>query len=91
MNKKSPVEFLHFFTGGILILAGIFAFFDDGIVSMLSWCIFGSMYISMSDIGECQMCCTEKTSKKYKIRFFGAYLGAALAVLLLMTFIVSKF
>ena len=52
---------------------------------MLSWAIFGAMYISMSNIGECKMCSQEKASKKHKIRVASAYLGAILSVWLLIS------
>ena len=79
------VERLHFFTGAALILAGIIGFYREGVGVMLSWSIFGAMYISMSDIGECRMCCAERASRKHKVRTFAAYLGAVLSVCLLGT------
>ncbi len=79
------VERLHLFTGAVLILAGLLSYRTDSLGSMLSWCIFGAMYISMSDIGECRMCCTEKASHKHRTRVAAAYLGAGLSVWLLVT------
>ena len=85
MKKLLSVENLHLFTGGILILAGIKNFASAGVSGMLSWAIFGAMYISMSNIGECKMCSQEKASKKHKIRVASAYLGAILSVWLLIS------
>ena len=79
------VERLHLFTGAALVSAGIIGFYSEGVAVMLSWSIFGAMYISMSDIGECRMCCAERASGKHKARTFAAYLGAVLSVWLLAT------
>lgn len=85
MQKILTVEHLHLFTGIILILAGLISYQRDGVSMMLSWSIFGAMYISMSDIGECDMCVQKKSSKKHRVRTFAAYLGAGLATWLLIT------
>lgn len=87
MKKILTVENLHLFTGSVLILSGILSYFQDGFTMMLSWCIFGAMYISMSDIGEHDMCCETKASQKHKVRTFAAYFGSVLSLLLLTTFI----
>ena len=81
------VEHLHLFTGAALILSGLLSYPKEGVGMMLSWSIFGAMYISMSDIGESAMSPEEKQSPKHRIRTCGAYLGAVLSVWLLLTFV----
>lgn len=87
MKKILTVENLHLFTGFALIAAGLISYQQEGVGMMLSWAIFGAMYLSMSDIGEDKMAAAEIASINHKIRVTAAYLGAILAVWLLTTFI----
>jgi len=87
MKKILTVENLHLFTGFALVIAGLISYQQEGVGMMLSWTIFGAMYLSMSDIGEDKMTAVEITSFNHKIRVSAAYLGAILAVWLLTTFI----
>jgi hypothetical protein len=89
MKTILSVENIHLFTGIILITAGVLSYQSADLSMMLSWSIFGAMYISMSDIGECTMCTTEKASKKHKIRIFAAYLGAILSIWLFIDLIIK--
>ena len=87
MKKILTVENLHLFTGFALVIAGLISYQQEGVGMMLSWTIFGAMYLSMSDIGEDKMTAEEIASFKHKIRVTAAYLGAILAVWLLITFL----
>ena len=87
MKKILTVENLHLFTGFALIVAGLISYQLEGVGMMLSWTIFGAMYLSMSDIGEDKMTAAEIASINHKIRVSAAYLGAILSVWLLTTFI----
>ena len=78
------VEFLHFFTGACLVVCGGITYLPEGFGMMLSWAIFGAMYISMSDIGEDEMSPTNRASKRHQIRVYFAYFGALLSVVLLI-------
>jgi len=84
MKKIITIENLHLFTGCALIIAGVIGYFAEGIPTMLSWTIFGAMYISMSDIGEAHMSDTKKASVNHIVRTMAAYLGATLSVGLLL-------
>lgn len=88
MKKFFTVEHLHLYTGIVLIIAGLLSWKPEGVGSMLSWSIFGAMYISMSDIGESKMDSEEKSSKKHRVREFAAYLGAILSTWLLVSFFI---
>lgn len=81
------VEHMHLFTGVALIVAGLLSYPKEGVGMMLSWSIFGAMYISMSDIGEGAMSPEQKSSHRHRVRTFAAYLGAALSIGLLSTFL----
>ena len=85
MQKILTVEHLHLFTGIILILCGLISYQKEGVNIMLSWSIFGAMYLSMSDIGEDSMNVEKKSSKKHRMRTFAAYLGAGLSLWLLIS------
>ena len=87
MKKILTVENLHLFTGFTLVVAGLISYQQEGVGMMLSWSIFGAMYLSMSDIGEDKMTATEIASLNHKIRVIAAYFGAILAIWLLLTFI----
>ena len=78
------VEILHFFTGICLILCGMFSYVTEGMSMMLSWTIFGAMYVSMSDIGEEEMSSSKRESKRHQMRVIFAYVGALLSIILLI-------
>ena len=80
MKNINTIENLHLFIGFGLIICGIMSYPLDSLGSMLSWAIFGAMYISMSDIGEEEMSTMKKSMLRHKVRFFGAYLGVILTV-----------
>lgn len=84
LSSSFSVEFLHFFTGASLVLCGGITYLTEGLIMMLSWTIFGAMYISMSDIGEDEMKPTKLSSKRHRTRVIFAYLGALLSILLLI-------
>ncbi len=83
-SKWGLVESLHLITGLLLIISGGISYLQEGVSMMLSWSIFGAMYVSMSDIGEKCMCCEEKTSLNHYVRIFFAFLGMTLAVWLMV-------
>lgn len=85
MNKLLSVENLHLFTGFMLVIAGLISYQQEGVSTMLSWTIFGAMYISMSDIGERNMSTEQMASANHKIKTLAAYLGAGLSTWLLIT------
>ena len=87
MKSYLTIENLHFFTGFALMAAGLISYQQEGVGMMLSWTIFGAMYLSMSDVGESKMTEAEKTSIQHRIRTFAAYLGAIFSVWLLVTFV----
>ena len=78
------VELLHFFTGACLVVCGGVTYLTEGFSMMLSWAIFGAMYISMSDIGEDEMSSSKRASKRHQIRVYFAYFGALLSIVLLV-------
>lgn len=77
------VELLHFFTGFSLVVCGGISYFTEGLGMMLSWSIFGAMYISMSDIGEDEMKKNKRLSRRHLTRVIFAYAGAFLSIALL--------
>lgn len=83
-SPKISVELLHFFTGACLVVCGGITYLTEGFGMMLSWAIFGAMYISMSDIGEDSMSEEKRASKRHQVRVYFAYFGALLSVLLLV-------
>ncbi len=83
-SEWNLVESLHLLTGTLLIIAGGLSYLQEGISMMLSWSIFGAMYLSMSDIGEKCMCGEEKASINHTVRTFAAFLGFGLAVWLVV-------
>lgn len=87
MKKIFSIEYVHLLTGFILIIAGLMSYQGDGISAMVSWIIFGAMYISMSDIGESNMSRSEKKSVKHTIRIIGAASGAIFSLVLLTHFL----
>lgn len=88
LKKIFTVEYLHLATGILLIISGLLSL-KEGLDMLLAWAIFGAMYISMSDIGECKMCCEEKASKKHKIRTMAAYLGFTLSIILVVYLLIG--
>ena len=87
MNKYVNVENLHLFTGSMLVIAGLISYQQEGVSMMLSWAIFGAMYLSMSDIGERKMTAVEMASISHKVRKYAAFLGAGLSIWLLTSFL----
>jgi hypothetical protein len=81
------IEVLHLIAGFSLVLSGVFVYFISGLEMMLSWAIFGAMYISMSDIGENEMSEDKKNHNKHKLRRIFAYVGAGLSVFLVLYYI----
>lgn len=70
------IENLHLIAGYSLIVSAVIVFFISGIEMSLSWAIFGSMYISMSDIGESEMSPQTLKSTRHQIRRLFGYIGA---------------
>lgn len=89
MKRILTIENLHLFTGFTLIIAGILGYFADGVTTLLSWAIFGAMYISMSDIGEGNMTKEELASINHIIRTVAAYLGAILSTCLSVFYLLN--
>jgi hypothetical protein len=86
IKSSSPfasVETLHLSTGANLVLCGIISYQSEGLGMMLSWTIFGVMYVSMSDIGEDEMTQKKRQSIRHRMRILFAYLGAFLSIILL--------
>lgn len=88
-SEWGMVESLHLLTGTLLIIAGGLSYVQEGVGMMLSWAIFGAMYLSMSDIGEKCMCCDEKASINHFVRKFAAFLGFGLSVWLVVTILMG--
>ncbi|MEM7162224.1 MAG: hypothetical protein AAF487_07245 [Bacteroidota bacterium] len=89
MKKKKliSIETLHLVAGFSLVLAGLIVIFNQGIEIAMSWIIFGAMYISMSDIGEKKMRSSEKKAKRFKLKFFFAFIGAIFSQFLLFYYL----
>lgn len=89
MTKKNiiSIENLHLIAGFSLVISGILVYFIDGFEMMLSWVIFGAMYISMSDIGEDDMTEEKLNHISHKIRRFFGYVGAFFSVILAFYYI----
>ncbi len=85
------IEVLHLIAGFGLILSGILVYFISGIEMALSWAVFGAMYISMSDIGENEMTEDKKNHLKHKMRRAFGYLGAFLALFLVVYYLLNIF
>lgn len=89
--RALSVEALHFFTGASLILCGGITYLTEGLSMMLSWTIFGAMYMSMSDIGEDDMRPKKRSSRRHLTRVVFAYIGAILSVVLLVHTLMQYF
>lgn len=89
MNEKYilSIEKLHLIAGFSLVVSGILVYFLDGFEMMLSWVIFGAMYISMSDIGEDEMSEEKRNHLSHKIRRLFGYVGAVMSVVLVLYYI----
>lgn len=89
MTKKYiiSIERLHLIAGFSLVISGVLVYFIDGFEMMLSWVIFGAMYISMSDIGEDEMSEEKLNHTSHKIRRVFGYVGAAFSVVLAFYYI----
>lgn len=90
-TPKLSVEFLHFFTGFCLVVCGGISYLTEGLSMMLSWTIFGAMYVSMSDIGEDEMKTTKRSSRRHITRVLFAYAGAILSIILLLDTLITYF
>lgn len=81
------IEKLHLIAGFSLVASGILVFFLDGFEMMLSWVIFGAMYISMSDIGEDEMSDKKRKHYSHKTRRLFGYVGAVMSLLLVLYYL----
>lgn len=93
MNKKYniSIENLHLISGFSLVISGLLVYSLSGIEMMLSWCVFGAMYISMSDIGEDNMSVEVRNSWRHKNRRLFGYVGSALSVFLVVYYLNNIF
>ena len=82
-----PIETLHLVAGYGLIVSGLLAFSVHGLEMALSWAIFGSMYISMSDVGENEMSQEKLRSRKHVLRRIFGYAGALLTLCLVLYYL----
>lgn len=83
------IELLHLIAGFSLVLSGIAVYFISGLEMMLSWTVFGAMYISMSDIGENEMSEDKKNHYRHQIRRIFGYTGAILSLFLLSFYLLK--
>ena len=80
MEKRLlPIEWLHLAAGYLLIASWVLSYFIHGIEMFISWCVFGCMYISMSDIWENDKKYSEINSVAHRNRRLKWYLGALLS------------
>lgn len=82
-----PIETLHLIAGYGLVVSGILAYFLHGIEMALSWAIFGSMYISMSEVGEDEMSPEKLSSTRHFLRRMFGYAGALLTIFLMLYYL----
>ena len=89
MKKKYviSIERLHLIAGYSLVFAGMLVYFLDGFEMALSWAIFGAMYISMSDVGECEMDEEKLGHRNHVVRRLFGYVGAFLGVVLVLFYL----
>lgn len=90
-NYLISIERLHLVSGFLLVISGILVYFIEGFEMALSWAIFGSMYISMSDIGEDEMTVQKRNHSNHKIRRLFGYAGAALSISLVFFYLKQIF
>lgn len=90
-TAKISIEKLHLIAGFSLVTAGIIAYFPEGLETALSWMIFGTMYISMSDIGEDEMSEEKLNHPNHTVRRLFGYLGATFSISLVIFYITRFF
>lgn len=88
-NYLISIEKLHLIAGGALVISGGLVYFIEGVEMALSWAIFGAMYVSMSDIGEAEMCDQKRNHLHHKVRRLFGYLGAVFSIVLVFFYLVK--
>lgn len=89
--EKVKIEVLNLIAGLFLIFSGVAVYFISGFEMMMSWVIFGSMYLAMDKYEEHCLSDEEVNSSWHKMRRFFAWAGAIGAVTLFVYYIQNFF
>lgn len=89
--KKVKIEILNFIAGMFLIFSGAVVYFISGFEMMMSWGVFGCMYLAMDKYEEECLGEEELNSSWHKMRRFFAWAGAIGAVVLFTYYITKLF
>lgn len=81
-QKKVRIEFLNAVTGFALLVSGGLVYFLSGFEMMMSWAIFGAMYLAMDKYEEECLSEAELNSKWHQMRRVFAWVGAMFSIIL---------